>query len=81
MCFDSHHVPDHDVVVIREFPHHLHRLAIVVDVPKTTAISMLLAKENEDRSKQTGVFSTVESAVKWLGRDPEQVGAEALGLN
>jgi len=133
MCFDSHHVQDHDVVVqrwrgtvtvdaalkakraemaraehgpdtvwladvrgvevgvdflpgwteavIREFPDHLHRLAIVVDVPKTTAISMMLAKENESRSKQTGVFSTVESAVEWLGRDPEQCGAEALGLS
>ena len=73
-------LPGWTEAVTREFPGHLHPLAIVVDMPRATAVSMLLAKENESRSKQTQVFSTVESAMKWLGRDPLVARAAALGL-
>ncbi|MEM1450192.1 MAG: hypothetical protein AAF957_19355 [Planctomycetota bacterium] len=66
--------------IAAEFPDHLHRLAILVDGPKMTALGMMLARAHEGRQKRTEVFSTLESAVAWLGLDSSRCTADELGL-
>ncbi|MEM9380694.1 MAG: hypothetical protein AAGB93_12150 [Planctomycetota bacterium] len=67
--------------IAAEFPDHLHRLAILVDGPRLTALGMMLAKAHEGRHKRTEVFSTLDGAITWLGLDSSKCTSAALGLD
>ena len=55
------------------------RAAYLISGTKAAALMTLL--QNQFRDRPVEVFSTLEAAVNWLGRDPEQCTKETLGID
>lgn len=61
------------------YPGFLNRAAYLVEEPRVTGLMLLI--KNSFSERRTDVFSSLPEAIRWLGLDPAECTARALGLH